>query len=747
MSEPVPAAPPGAWLQELLAGGVAALVTLALLLSLGVLAFTPLGADAARVGAAAAFTCSALSALIYALAAGSRLPTGAPTAPTTLMVATLVGSLLLDPAQPPAGASLPLAWLVAAVALSVVVCGLVQLLMALCGLVELVRKVPQPVLAGFMNAIAVLVLLAQFGPLLGFTSAALAQQGLAALQGLRPGSLLLGLGTALLVLQLVKRRPRWPAALIAVLAGTLVYQLLRWLQPGLDLGPAVGALALELPITQAWAALADGGCQAFLQRHALIIVGTGAGMAVVAALESMLVVLALDQQFGERSDTRRELTAIGAANLVGGLCGALPLGTVRSRAAAVMQAGGHGRRAAAAACLASGAVFLVGSALLAWLPAAVLGGIMLTVAWALVDPWTRSRVRQAWAGERSPDLALALVVVAIVLVTTVWRGPLYGVGLGMLLALLLFVRLLSRALVRSRYNAAQRPSRRVYPLATEARLAPLRPAVVVLELEGALFFGNAEQLNQAADTLVPECQMLVLDLRRVGIVDETGAHALTQLAPRLRQRRTRLLLAHVQQTQPLGRRLALFGVAGADGVDWFADVDHAIEAAEQALLATASHLASQDAAVASAPAALDDNVLCEGLDAAEIELVRRHLQALQLQPGAAVFRQGERADAVYLVARGSVSIVAPRSGNMPGTRYASLSPGTLFGEAAVLDGGGRTADAVADGDTELLRLDEAALAELARKHPELGARLYRNLAGYLARRLRIASGAWAAAAG
>jgi len=82
-----------------------------------------------------------------------------------------------------------------------------------------------------------------------------------------------------------------------------------------------------------------------------------------------------------------------------------------------------------------------------------------------------------------------------------------------------------------------------------------------------------------------------------------------------------------------------------------------------------------------------------------------------------------------------------------GTRYVSLSPGTLFGEAAVLDGGGRTADAVADVASELLRLDKAALAELAQQHPALGSRLYRSLALYLAQRLRVASAAWSAAAG
>ena len=367
---------------------------------------------------------------------------------------------------------------------------------------------------------------------------------------------------------------------------------------------------------------------------------------------------------------------------------------------------------------------------------------MVTVAWALVDPWTRSLLRQVAGGERSSDLGLSLGVVGIVLVTTVWQGPLFGIGLGIVLAIVLFMRQLSRSPIRSRYSAAQRPSRRVRPAEVEAKLVPLRSAIVVLELEGALFFGNAEQLNEAADALPAGTDVLVLDLRRVSTVDDTGAHVLAQLAPRLQRRSARLLLAGVASSRPLGRRLHLYGVSGQDGQDWFADADLAIEVAEQMVLSVVPGEPESRPAVASGV-----NALFVGLSPTDLALVHGQLQRMTLAAGERVFRQGDAADAVYLVVRGSISIVAPHKDGAPGPRYASLSPGTLFGEAAVLDGGGRSADAVTDTETELLRLDRDALISLAQAHPELGTRLYRNMAVYLAQRLRIASAAWAAAAG
>lgn len=94
-----------------------------------------------------------------------------------------------------------------------------------------------------------------------------------------------------------------------------------------------------------------------------------------------------------------------------------------------------------------------------------------------------------------------------------------------------------------------------------------------------------------------------------------------------------------------------------------------------------------------------DNALLADLSPGDVTVVRAHLQTLTLAPEDRVFRQGDAADALYLVMRGSVSIVAPAGAQRALQRYASLSPGTLFGEAAVLDGGGRTANAVADSPT------------------------------------------------
>lgn len=72
----------------------------------------------------------------------------------------------------------------------------------------------------------------------------------------------------------------------------------------------------------------------------------------------------------------------------------------------------------------------------------------------------------------------------------------------------------------------------------------------------------------------------------------------------------------------------------------------------------------------------------------------------------------------------------------------SFQPGMCLGETAVLDGGGRTGDAVADVPSVVHELDIDDFHALQREQPELSAQVYRNLATHLSQRLRAAAAAW-----
>jgi CRP-like cAMP-binding protein len=89
-----------------------------------------------------------------------------------------------------------------------------------------------------------------------------------------------------------------------------------------------------------------------------------------------------------------------------------------------------------------------------------------------------------------------------------------------------------------------------------------------------------------------------------------------------------------------------------------------------------------------------------------------------------------------VLTEGSMSIVQRDAEGRVAQRFVSFSPGMMFGEVAVLDGSGRSADAAADSDAVVYALPIGGLEELERTAPHVVVRLYRNIASHLSARLR-----------
>ncbi|MCU0773790.1 MAG: SulP family inorganic anion transporter, partial [Ideonella sp.] len=559
----------GATVRNLSGGMMDALTALAIVLTLGLLAFSSLGASAASVGIPAAMAGVVVGGLVFAALAGGAVPTAGPTSATTLIMASLVATLVADPelrVREPGG----LAALLALCGAMVVLAGVFQILFAAAGAHRLARRVPQPVLAGFMNGVALLILLAQVPPLLGLPPVS-KWSVLDETVPVQPLAAVLGGLTALVFWASARWRPRWPAPLLGLAVGALAYWAMEALSVGVSLGPVVGTLRESYPWPDTLLPFVDEAARELLARHAPAIVTTALAVAVIGALESLLTAVAIDQLAHTRHDSRRELMALGAANIGSGLVGGLPMVLTRARAVVLLDRGLRGR----APAVWSAAMFLAlqafGTGLIALLPKAVLAGIMLVIAAALVDRWTRQLFGRWRAGDRSPELRVSLGVVLAVCAITWLAGFPAAIVAGTLLSLALFVRGMSRSLVRSRRTAVDQPSRRVYAPAQEERLATLRRRILILELEGALFFGSVERLAAEADALPADVRILVLDLRRLTMIDESGAVLLEQLTRRLPQRGTRLMLAGVNGGSGHAASLARFAAfpAGAQ-VDWHA---------------------------------------------------------------------------------------------------------------------------------------------------------------------------------
>ncbi len=713
---------PAARLRGEAAGGLASAIPgLVHALTLGVLAFAPLGPEHVEVAIRAGFAAAIFGGIAATALSGTPLPATGPRASTSLILAGFVTTLAADP-----GLGVPQA--LALAALCTALAGALQILFGALRLGTLAKFVPYPVIAGFMCGVAILIVLSQLPHLLGLVPAALRGAPLGWLTAVQPLSAVVGLATAAMIWIIGWRWKRLPAALLGLLAGTAVFYALRAAVGDGAGSPVVGPVPGGLPLPTALGSVLDLAGTPALANHFPGLAATAAVIAIIGSLDSLLAAAAIDVAAGVRHRGNRELVAQGVGNIVSALFAGVPVALSPTRAIPAFRAGGRTRAIGFIASALLAAVLLVGGGALAYLPLAVLGGVMLTVAWGLVDVWTRGLVRRLVAGDRERTLLWSAAVVVLVAAITVLVNFVIAVTAGVFLSMALFIASMNRSLVRTVQNGAARPSRRIYGPEEARALTDARRKIAVVELEGALFFGSAERLGAEVEPLAATARFIVLDLHRVNSIDASGAIALEQLANRLGAAGSSLLLAGVVPDGRHGLALVAAGTySKAEARRWFVDADQAIGWAEDRLLGPARSVSSKEIP-------LERLALAAGLSEDELASLRRSLRRAELNADEVLFREGEPGDKLYLLARGAVSILVDGGGQQ--RRIVTFAPGSVFGEAAMLDGAPRSATATVIEDAIVYSLSRRALDALARSDPSLATKLLVNLGRHLSARLR-----------
>jgi len=317
-------------------------------------------------------------------------------------------------------------------------------------------------------------------------------------------ALVLGLVTIGVMLGWEKLRPKSltlvPGALLGVMAATL----LAW---GLDLGvarievPASIGAAFALPTSAEWFAP--------LASPALIVAALA--IAFIASAETLLSAAAVDRMHdGVRTQYDKELRAQGVGNFLCGVFGALPMTGVIVRSSANVQAGAKTRLST----ILHGVWILGFVALLPWLlaevPMAALGGVLVVTGWRLVS---LKHVQHLLKAHGYLPAVIWAVTFVLVVTTDLLTGVLVGLGLS-LLELIPHIRHL-RLGVREHEEQG----------GTERRI----------ELDGAATFVGLTRLNAVLERQPQDCPVH-LDLGRVKGMDHTTAETLSDWLLRRRKR-------------------------------------------------------------------------------------------------------------------------------------------------------------------------------------------------------------------
>ncbi|MCC7038908.1 MAG: SLC26A/SulP transporter family protein [Burkholderiales bacterium] len=724
----------GDFAREVGQGVSSAFVLVAMMLPLGLIAFAPLGAYAVEAGLRAAFAAAIFGTLTAFVLSGALLPNEVPRASSVFLFAAFVLRLAADGtlrATPSHGA----AEILFLAALCLALTGVIQILFGFLRLGNIARFVPYPVVAGLMTGLAISLVLYELPEVLGTHGAEGGAGGEGESHGYVNGwAVLVALVTIVTFVIVARRWPRSPSKLIGLAAGTAVATVVTVLLHA-DVGPRVPTLG-KLPLPDALWPLVSGDGIALAFAYGADLLVTALTIAVVGSLDSLLAAVGeADGPLDTAHHPNRLLVALGCGNLVSSLFGGVPVAYSSHHAITTHHAGGFKLVSSLATTVTLVLLLRYGGALLHLIPIAALSAMMLVIAVGLIDRWAGATIDRLRRGQYDSELIVNLSLVLLVAIVTIAFGLVAAVVTGLILSMGLFLAVMNRSLIRSVQTGATRGSRRVYPPEQASLLRVEGQRIKVLELDGALFFGTADRLAAEALRAAQGAQYLIVDLRRVTMIDASGALMLNKLQRLLREQHVTMLLAHVSATSRLGR--ALFG-AGVfvqrHHPEWFEDTDRALEYAERKILAAAN------VAVDEKELAIEDFALLKGLSPDELRFMKPFLDRQLFAAHAALYHDGQQGERLYLLARGAVSIVVedPAAHGKP-RRVVTLAPGVIFGESAMIEGGVRSASAIADTEVVTYSLSRANLEVIHQRNPELARRLLLNMLGHLSGLLRMTS--------
>ncbi len=724
---------------DLAGGTTAAMLALPQALALGTLVWLPMGVDAAHWGVIAGLVTAIIGGFVGRVT-GTAWQISGPRASTAVILAGLVAWLAGQP-----GFSARPELVLLCIGISVLCGGLLQLGMAALKFGRALKFIPYPVLAGFMFGIALVILMQQFLPMLGLPAdtapgAIWAQ--------MKPLSLLVGLITVLTAIAVSTYAERVPAPLAALVAGSLAYWALVSFTGQAALGPTLSAesdsRAFAWPLLQLTSTDFSVITRPVLGQIAI----TALLLAVVGSIDSLLCAATIDAATGSNQDGDRVLAAQGIGNVLAAGAGGLFVSSTNIIAITNHRVGGRSLRAGVIHSLILATLLFGAGFLASYLPYAVLAGIMVTVALNVAEDWWRDFAASVrGSGARAHDGKGNLLIAALVAATTALVNVVSAVLVGVIAATILLIARMSSSVIHRVSDVSARSSLRVRKPDALAFLREHGRSVAVVEMQGYLFFGSADRLRSEVDALAEGREMIILDFRRVVEIEASGARQLSLLAKSLAERGVTMALAHVLPDAVSGAYLKEAGVADAIHTRlWFADLDHALEWAEDQLLD--GHI---DRTETRRELALERTVLLEGLDPPEAATVRSLLLKETHAAGTAVFREGDAGDRLYILTQGEVSIdlkLAAKGGSrdrdqgdapLRAQRLAAFGPGMVFGEMALIEGKPRSADAVVKVDAIVHTLTADNFARLRREHPDIAIKLVGNITRLLAARLRATS--------
>jgi high affinity sulfate transporter 1 len=485
-----------------------------------------------------------LPLLAYALVGPSRiLVLGPDSALAALIAATVL---------PLAGADRDRAVVLAA-ALAVLT-GVLCIAAGLARFGFLTDLLSKPVRVGYMNGIALTVIVSQLPKLCGFSAGG---EGVpAALSGFVRGALgggvkllPLAVGSACLaiILGFKALAPRVPGVLLAVVLATTAVTVL-------GLGGQIAVVGevprgLPAPVIPLFS-LEDLGP----------LLAGAAGIALVAFADTSVLSRTFAARAGDRVDPNRELVGLGVANVASGLFSGFPVCSSSSRTPVAEAAGSKTQLTGVVGALAIAVLLVAAPSLTRNMPVSALAAVVIAAALGLVDIQSVRVFSRVRASDFFVTVFCFLAVAAF--------GPIRGIALSVVVSLLDFVR---RAWRPHEAILGRAPGVKGYHDITRYPAARQVPGLLLYRWDAPLFFANADtfrgRIIDVVDAAKVPVKWVVVAAEPITDVDTTAAEMIEELDAELMKRGAELAFAELKD--PVKDRLGRYGLHAKIGRHFF----------------------------------------------------------------------------------------------------------------------------------------------------------------------------------
>ena len=509
-------------------------------------------------------------AMAFAIASGARPEQGIYTAIIGGGLISIFGGSRLQIAGPTGAfiailAGITAKYGIAGLQVATLMSGVMLLLMGLARMGGVIKFIPAPVVVGFTAGIGVIIFIGQWSEFFGLPKPVgehFHEKLWHLLQSL-PNVHFSTLSFALLGLLLVLLTPkikllaRVPGPLVAMMVVTLLQMILHI--PGVaTIGSAFGGIPTGLPTFVV---------PEMSVPQIITLIGPAFTIAMLGAIEALLSAVVADGMSGTKHDSNQELIGQGLANIVVPFFGGFAATGAIARTATNIRNGATSPLAGIMHAITLIAVLLFLAPLASDIPLAVLAAILFVVAWNM------SEVKHFTHLLKTAPIADRLILI-ITFVLTVFADLVVAVNVGMILAILHFLRRMSDAVETLPVDETE-----LHTELARHGIEHLPPDLLVYEIAGPMFFGAVENFERALVQTQADPKTLIIRLRRVPFMDITGIQVLEEVMQKLRLRGIRVMLCEANER--VLAKLQRAGVINEGAAEDY--VDHLIDGIKKAM--------------------------------------------------------------------------------------------------------------------------------------------------------------------